>query len=493
VNALPVIERELRAEARHSANYWLRVLAAGSVIVVFASIMIGAQVGGSQLGMILFSGLYRTFSYALWILVPLMTADCVSRERREGTLGLLFLTPLRVLDVIAGKATIHVLRAGTLFLAALPVLGLPLTLGGVEWRWGLFAALALGNAALMAIGAGIYASCRGGSTIQVMVLAEACAWGLAVASGLSSGLIYFLVRATPLRGYGPFPSIALELLFSGLVFALLLRASVRRLRDKWHEDSPAPEQPRWVRTWIEILSESPLLQGIFRWNKSRTLDRNPVAWLQEYSWTARLTKWGWFGLALLAVFFELVDADSRGLHLRHFLITSALTLGVAFSAAGSFRREHHTGLLEQLLVTPLTVRQILGGRLWGMFGHYLPALAVLWFGWIGVRLLSAKLQANDIMTAMFPNPLTFLTLMIAGLYLSLGRVNFFLAWLITWVATFLVPVAATVALHQYTAAGERFIFGVPLVFQAGLAAVLWLLLYRDVRQRSFLLIHTAGA
>ena len=70
-----------------------------------------------------------------------MTADCVSREKREGTLGLLFLTPLTVLDVIAGKVAIHALRALTLFLAAMPVLGHPLVFGGVDWRWVLLAAV----------------------------------------------------------------------------------------------------------------------------------------------------------------------------------------------------------------------------------------------------------------------------------------------------------------------------------------------------------------
>ena len=83
-----------------------------------------------------------------------MTADCISRERREGTLGLLFLTPLTVLDVIAGKAAIHVLRALTLFLAALPVLVLPLVLGGVEWRWVLMAAVVQANAVLIPAAAG---------------------------------------------------------------------------------------------------------------------------------------------------------------------------------------------------------------------------------------------------------------------------------------------------------------------------------------------------
>jgi len=62
-----------------------------------------------------------------------MTAGCVSGEKREGTLGLLFLTPLTVLDVIVGKSLIHMLRACTLFLAATPVLVLPLVLGGISW------------------------------------------------------------------------------------------------------------------------------------------------------------------------------------------------------------------------------------------------------------------------------------------------------------------------------------------------------------------------
>jgi ABC-type transport system involved in cytochrome c biogenesis permease component len=167
VNAAAVIVRELRAESRRAANYWLRVLAAGALILVFASIMLSTQLSPSGWGPVLFAGLNQTLMYAFWILVPLMTADCVSREKREGTLELLFLTPLTVLDVIAGKAAIHVLRALTLFLAALPILGLPLVLGGVDWRWVLIAAAAQANAVLLGIGAGIYASTRGGSTIQV--------------------------------------------------------------------------------------------------------------------------------------------------------------------------------------------------------------------------------------------------------------------------------------------------------------------------------------
>ena len=50
MNAAAVIVRELRAESRRAANYWLRVLAAGALILVFASIMLSTQLSPSGWG-----------------------------------------------------------------------------------------------------------------------------------------------------------------------------------------------------------------------------------------------------------------------------------------------------------------------------------------------------------------------------------------------------------------------------------------------------------
>lgn len=93
-----------------SPTYGLRVLAAGTAISVCASILIGSRLSGGQLGNVIFSQLYLAFSYAVWVLVPLLTADCVSRERREGTLGLLFLTPLKVPDVVDSEISCRIGR-----------------------------------------------------------------------------------------------------------------------------------------------------------------------------------------------------------------------------------------------------------------------------------------------------------------------------------------------------------------------------------------------
>jgi ABC-type transport system involved in multi-copper enzyme maturation permease subunit len=476
VNAATVIERELRAESRRPANHWLRVLAAGVLLAVFASIMQNAQVDLSELGSLVFSSLQRTLLFAFWVIVPLMTADCISREKREGTLGLLFLTPLKVTDVIAGKAIIHVLRALTLFLAAVPILGLPIVFGGVAW-WGVMVAIFnLANAVSLGIAAGIYASTKGGTTVQAMVLAVIYSLGFAIGSTLWVAPINAIVSGSSL-------SVFLGLLFGAFctagAFFCVLKLSTERLRQTWHEQAAAPEQPEWV----EEFSKAPEVQQIFSWDTSRTLDRNPIAWLQEYSWTARLTKWGWFLVVLVGELMVMGSWDPREAPHSRFYLPAGLALAIAFSAAGSFRRENETGLLELLLVTPVSVRQLLRGRIWGIFSHYFPAISVfLVLAW-GDHLLNQRAYLTTHMV--WPFLLAFFSMTILGLYLSLGELNFFLAWLLTWALAFLIPTVATVVLFPWDELPRFTVFGLPLAFQAAIALLAWFLLERKIRLRTF--------
>jgi hypothetical protein len=190
-------------------------------------------------------------------------------------------------------------------------------------------------------------------------------------------------------------------------------------------------------------------------------------------------------VVLLAELVLLSDFESPDSLTWQALVAGALALGVAFGAVGSFRREQATGLLELLLVTPLSVRQFLGGRFWGICCHYLPALAVVWVGWTGERLLNPKLPSSDLMAAGFPNPLAFVSLVVVGLYLSLGRLNFFLAWFLTWMIAFVVPILGGVGLVRFADTEPLAAIGLPMIFQAGLATLMWLLLHRKVREREF--------
>src|SRR6184192_2915928 len=138
---LPIVDRELRVAARRPATYWTRLVfaIAGAGIVSLALLFAAAaQTGASGIGGWLFyflSLLALGFSAFAGVF---LTADCLSEEKREGTLGLLFLTPLKGYDVVCGKLIATSLHAFYGLLGILPLLALPLLIGGVSvgefWR-----------------------------------------------------------------------------------------------------------------------------------------------------------------------------------------------------------------------------------------------------------------------------------------------------------------------------------------------------------------------
>src|SRR5258705_2983654 len=118
MTVFPVIVRDLRAQSRQPVTYWLRVLAAGAVVGIFGFLlhrMPTAQIwmmastympaGAnpfSEYGAVLFGQLNATLFVCNALLAPMLTADCISREKREGTLGLLFLTRLSAAGIVIG-------------------------------------------------------------------------------------------------------------------------------------------------------------------------------------------------------------------------------------------------------------------------------------------------------------------------------------------------------------------------------------------------------
>src|SRR5206468_835512 len=80
-----------------------------------------ALVGGQQV----FAALaYLALAYSLFAGAAL-TADCLSSEKREETLGFLFLTDLKGYDVVLGKLVATSLRSIYGLLATFPILSLP--------------------------------------------------------------------------------------------------------------------------------------------------------------------------------------------------------------------------------------------------------------------------------------------------------------------------------------------------------------------------------
>src|SRR5580704_6824039 len=133
MTSLPIVTRELRVAARLPSTSRNRTLAAGAVMgTAFAMYVFGIFAKAqSQAGIYMFKML--SFVAVVFCAVEGMrkTADCLSSEKREGTLGLLFLTDLKSYDVVMGKFVGASLNSIYGLLGILPVLALPLIVGGV--------------------------------------------------------------------------------------------------------------------------------------------------------------------------------------------------------------------------------------------------------------------------------------------------------------------------------------------------------------------------
>jgi ABC-type transport system involved in cytochrome c biogenesis permease component len=129
---LPIVERELRTAARQRVTHRMRLIAAGLALLIwFGFVVAGGTLSPSQRAGAIF-GAISILSLGFAMLAGVfLTADCLSEERREGTLGLLFLTDLKGHDVVLGKLASTSLHAIYGLLAVVPMLAVPLLMGGV--------------------------------------------------------------------------------------------------------------------------------------------------------------------------------------------------------------------------------------------------------------------------------------------------------------------------------------------------------------------------
>src|SRR6185436_6863523 len=156
---LPIVERELRERARWRSTYWIRGVVAflATGIAGFVLMFMAAASPGS-----VGHGMMETLAWLAFPFVVLEglrnTADSLSAEKREGTLGLLFLTDLKGYDVVLGKFFASSLTSFYSLLAMVPALAVPVLLGGVTgaefWRL----VLALINALFFSLTTGTFVS-----------------------------------------------------------------------------------------------------------------------------------------------------------------------------------------------------------------------------------------------------------------------------------------------------------------------------------------------
>ena len=111
-------------------------------------------------------------------------------------------------------------------------------------------------------------------------------------------------------------------------------------------------------------------------------------------------------------------------------------------------------------------------------------------GWTGDHLLNPRLFLLGLPDSMFLNPAAFCLVVLLGLYLSLGHLNFLLGWVLTWVAAFVLPLVGSLALVQSAYCTPRTALVLMTTVQLLLSGLMWFLLDRSLRDRTFLQADT---
>jgi len=385
----PIAERELRMAARSPKTYRGRLI----ICVVFGAITSWLYWASEQFS-IRGTVAAQTFSFASNIALMMCvfsvstTADALSSEKREGTLGLLFLTDLKAIDIVSGKlaavgvATIYGLLAG------IPILWIPVLMGGVGGESIFKTSLVLINSLFFALGAGLWISARSydqKKTMNAAVwVAMSALWfvpglglflhqkfGWATAESILNHFspTYQMQRANPFglglaRGGNFWVSLAIT---HALAWLALWRACAILPR-QW-QDRPAGTKTKWRERWDNLRFGSS--EGRLKFRR-RLLAVNAVHWLSSRERFAPFAMWmfvafmflGWVAFWIYLRVVHSSDVDFWILGIPAVMVLQlGLRLRVCSLSAETIARDRFSGALGMLLSTSMSIKDVVAGQL----------------------------------------------------------------------------------------------------------------------------------
>ncbi len=383
---LPVVERELRVAARKRGTYWNRFGAALAAIGIGAWIMLTGAPSPTQTGVVLFHTLLGILFIYIAIAGTQATCDSLSIEKRDGTLGLLFLTDLRGYDVILGKLVSHSLAVVYGVLSVVPVLAIPFLMGGVSYGEMWRSVLVAMNLLMVSLAIGIFASalCRDGLSAAKLAVS------IFIVLLLAAPLLCLLTKHPPTQGmlvsspaFGCFSindtmywSARTWFWFHAVWMQILtwtfLWLACRIIPRSW-QDRPASTKlgmRQQIQRWFAL---RPTAQA-----RAAMLDNNPYLWRVRQKQTAVIQVWSALFLAALlwAILHPYVmTADQSVLNALALLAAHLIIKLVAsIEASRAIAEDRQSGAMELLMSTPLTSDQIIRGQ--GRAMYYLMAKPV---------------------------------------------------------------------------------------------------------------------
>src|SRR3954468_10111590 len=426
---LPVAAREVREASRQARTYAWRAVTAAVALAVMAFITWVSRFSRSQ-GHDLFVAV-STIAYIYCLIAGVVrTADTIAEEKRENTLGLLFLTDLKGWDIILGKLISSSVNCLFGLLALIPMLAIPMLMGGVQSiefvrvilsllvtlllsiSWGfLISSLFRLSAVTISTGLAIIIVIAGGLPLLAVLLAEEfhlqfAAVVVFVFSPTHCHMFSFDVSAPAyLHHYWT----AMAINFS--IALLNLRLAIFFLPRFWQE---APKNKK-TETWRNSIRA--LRFGKAKAKKrlrTRLLNQNPFFWLANREQVSSA------GLMATSVFILVVSLAAGIAASRHAwrgveqimiswmmglaLVHAIIAFRMAMSASYRLAEDRRSGALELLLGTEVSVRELLRGYWMGLGRQFFgPFLIVTFAGLVGVamalELMSETIQAGLFQTA----------------------------------------------------------------------------------------------
>jgi ABC-type transport system involved in multi-copper enzyme maturation permease subunit len=390
MTALPIIERELRVASRKAESYWSRSGVVLGLGLLWLPALMGTFGTTTELNTFVFNGMLWA-GFAVSCLAFLFTADAISRERREGTLGLLFLSRVRAGDLLLGKIGSSGSKGLCMLAAFLPMLMIPVLAGGVTGGEAFREGLVLLNTFWFSLCVGLWASA--GSTDAFVAIRRACLFVVVVVlvpfmgSYCAKSLINFtnspfgphvdfasiqnvqVISPIGALGYGremmykisSFPFWISLGIVQGLAWLLLLFTGLR-LRGSLREAPAIKTNPKssTAQTDIPIKKRLRFLHAY----------SNPVDWLAQHQRGILTTLW--LAAIIEVLYFASSWAIFRGVltfgwsSVMYWVIWffASASTDALFTRAGSqfFYESKRSGHLEMLVTTPLGPRGVMEGQ-----------------------------------------------------------------------------------------------------------------------------------
>ncbi len=365
---LPIVERELRVAARRKSTRRIRVWTTVAAIVVAGGfLLVGPLSSGTGAGGVLFQITTGYVFVMAAVAGVFVTSDCLSEEKRAGTLELLFLTDLHPHEIVLGKFIARMLNPFLAWLAVLPVLAFALLLGGVTagefWR----VALALWNTLFLSLAVGVAVSAgsrdaqrAAGAVLGIMVLLA----GLLPAVVILSGGLGWTAPLGWVNWLSPFLAYrtAMDVVYSGApswfwnslcashafgwFWLLLATLTIRRT---W-QDAPV------------VTKAETVLRTAGRRARRRRVENNPVYWLMAASPGLEVLVWGLaatWAVAALAALQWLPESRWSWLYVAAKGVGLLLKIIFVTQVCRFFVEARRNGSLEMLLCTPVTNEEII--------------------------------------------------------------------------------------------------------------------------------------